>query len=149
MGVDAEPRHVVSGCAFCAIVAGTLPASTIAASARSLAFVDLRQPSDAHVLVVPRVHVERLHQLEPDDAADLFTLTVRVAAAIEAEFAPAGMNLWQSNGEAGGQEVPHVHLHLLTRRVGDGLLRIYREAPPLPARAALDDIAERLRSRMA
>ncbi len=69
-------------------------------------------------------------------------LATRVAKALYASFDPPGLNLWQSNGEAGGQEVPHVHLHVQPRLEGDGLLRIYPHGAPEPAdRAALDRLA--------
>ncbi|WP_233198668.1 MULTISPECIES: HIT domain-containing protein [Luteimonas] len=71
----------------------------------------------------------------------------RIARAADAVFAPDGLNLWQSNREAGGQEVPHVHLHVQPRKTGDGLLRIYPDAPPAPpARAVLDALATTLRA---
>jgi len=141
----------VSGpdCTFCALIAGRLPASLIAHSERSLAFCDLRQPhaegAGAHVLVVPRAHVETLDRLSPADAADLLQLAVRLAAALREEFGDEGLSMWQSNGVGAFQEVPHVHLHLLTRRVGDRLLQVYADTVPAPAdRAALDILAGRL-----
>lgn len=73
-------------------------------------------------------------------------VAVRIARAAEAVFAPDGLNLWQSNREAGGQEVPHVHLHVQPRMRGDGLLRIYPGQPPAATgRAALDAWGGRLR----
>lgn len=124
------------GCAFCAILDGHAAASVVAESPRSLAFCDLRQPhaeaDGAHVLVVPRRHVETLDALDDEDAADLLRLAVRVAGALKAEYGDS-YSLWQSNGEAAFQEVPHVHLHLLTRRDRDGLLRIYPGQPPVPS----------------
>jgi histidine triad (HIT) family protein len=152
VGVDAEQRQLVSadGCAFCAIVAGTAPASIVAHSALSVAFCDLRQPhgtaQGAHVLLVPRTHAETLDRLDDATAADLLQLAVRVSRRLVAEYGE-GFSFWQSNGDAAFQEVPHVHLHLVTRRIGDGLLRIYPDAVPAPAAPdELDALARRLRS---
>lgn len=140
-------------CTFCEIVAGRLPASVVAVSERSLAFCDLRQPHaeavGGHVLIVPRRHVETLAELtDAQDAGDLLLLAARVAAAMTAEFGPQGYSLWQSNGEAAFQEVPHVHLHLLTRQMSDGLLAIYPTLPEPESRERLDRMAERLRQRL-
>jgi len=101
-----------------------------------------------HVLVVPRRHVETLFDLDEDTAAQLMRVAVRIARAADAVFAPDGLNLWQSNRAAGGQEVPHVHLHVQPRMSGDGMLRIYPEPqPPAPAgRETLDAWAGRLRN---
>jgi histidine triad (HIT) family protein len=152
MGIDAEQRQLVSptGCAFCAIVAGRAPAAVVGESALSLAFCDQRQPHDAeqgaHVLVIPRVHVPTLDRLDDAASADVMQLAVRMARLLVAEYGEEGYSLWQSNGEGAFQEVPHVHLHLLTRRSGDGLLRIYPDAvPTATARDALASLASRLR----
>ena len=137
-------------CAFCAILAGTLPASLVHEDAQVIAFMDLRQAVPGHVLVVPRRHVETVFDLDEDTAAQLMRVAVRIARAADAVFAPDGLNLWQSNREAGGQEVPHVHLHVQPRRAGDGLLRIYpAEVPPPSAIPALDRMAAALRDVLA
>jgi histidine triad (HIT) family protein len=141
----------VAACVFCAIVARRLPASVVAESDLSLAFCDLRQPhpmaTGGHVLIVPRRHFETLDMLDDDSAADLLCLSVQVAAKMRAAFGDS-YSLWQSNGEAAFQEVPHVHLHLLTRLPEDELLRIYSGdgKPPVPAqKEQLDALAETLR----
>jgi histidine triad (HIT) family protein len=64
-------------------------------------------------------------------------------------FGPDGINIWQSNGEAAGQEVFHLHLHVLPRRLNDGLLRFYPSRPGYPSRAELDDQAALIRERLA
>lgn len=133
-------------CPFCAIADGRLEASLVAETAHAIAFLDLRQANSGHVLVVPRRHVENIYELDAGLAGELMGLAVRVAQALRSTFDPPGLNLWQSNGEAGGQEVPHFHLHVQPRAVGDGLLRVYMDAPPLPAdRASLDQLALRIR----
>ena len=144
----AEPT--ADGCAFCAILAGTLPASLVHEDDQAIAFMDLRQAVPGHVLVVPRRHVETVFDLDEDTAAQLMRIAVRIARAADAVFAPDGLNLWQSNRDAGGQEVAHVHLHVQPRRTGDGLLRIYPDAVPPPTPAdALDHMAVALRASLA
>ncbi|WP_267225257.1 HIT family protein [Dyella silvae] len=134
-------------CPFCAIAAGQLEASVVAQTTHSLAFLDLRQAVPGHVLVVPRQHVEDIYAIDPVLAGDVMQLGVRVAQALRKTFHPAGLNLWQSNGAAGGQEVPHFHLHVQPRRVADGLMRVYPQGVPAPAaRAELEQLAERIRS---
>lgn len=133
-------------CPFCAIVAGRRQASVVAQSDRALAFLDLRQAVPGHVLVVPREHVENIYTIDPAVAGEVMQLGVRVAQALREAFQPPGLNLWQSNGAAGGQEVPHFHLHVQPRRVADGLLRVYTHGAPAPAsRDELDRLAERIR----
>lgn len=129
-------------CPFCDIIAGRLAASVVAQTETAIAFLDLRQAVPGHVLVVPREHVENIYALDPTLAGELMALATRVAKALYASFDPPGLNLWQSNGEAGGQEVPHVHLHVQPRLVNDGLMRVYPDGIPMPtSRAELDRLA--------
>jgi histidine triad (HIT) family protein len=137
----------VAACPFCDIAAGRLRASVVAQTDRVLAFLDLRQATEGHVLVIPRQHVETIFEIDPGLAGEVMQVGVRVAQALRAALQPAGLNLWQSNGAAGGQEVPHFHLHVQPRRVGDGLLRVYPGRPPAPSSPeALDDLAARIRT---
>jgi histidine triad (HIT) family protein len=136
-------------CPFCAIVAGRRPVSLVLEAARVIAFAGLRQHVKGHVLIVPRRHVETIYDLDTDDAAALMTTAVTVARAVRAAFAPQGLSLWQSNGPAAFQEVPHVHLHVQPRLTGDGMLEIYPQAPVDAPRAELDDIAARVRAALA
>lgn len=133
-------------CAFCGIVAGRLPASTVYEDEATVVFADLRQPTAGHLLVVPKEHVETIYDLDPAVAARLMRVVVATARAMRHSLRPAGLSVWQSNGPAAGQEVPHVHVHLLARGPGDGLLRVYPAAPPRPARAALDELAARVQA---
>lgn len=139
----------MSQCPFCAIAAGTQPASVVWQDDRALAFLDLRQAVRGHVLVVPRTHAATLFDLDEDAAAHLMRIAHRVACAVERAWSPAGLNLWQSNREAGGQEVSHVHLHVQPREVGDGLLHVYPHGAPTTApRARLQEWAQQLRQQL-
>ncbi|HZQ37565.1 MAG TPA: DUF4269 domain-containing protein [Dehalococcoidia bacterium] len=123
-------------CVFCRIVAGAAPASVIARAEAALAFLDLDQAAPGHTLVIPRRHVETIDGLDDGLAAGLMQTAVRVVRALNTALSPAGLNLTQANGRAAGQEVPHVHLHLIPRGVPK---RAYGTG-----RAALDALAERI-----
>ncbi len=134
-------------CVFCQIIAGQLTSLAFYEDVHTIAIMDLRQPGwprVVHVLVLPREHVETLDRLTPQTSAALMDTAVKVAGALRQAVQPEGYNMWQSNGEAAGQEVPHVHFHLLTRSRRDGLLRLYPEAPANPPLEAMTPMAERL-----
>lgn len=138
-----------AACPFCAIVAGEAPAAIVAEDSAVLAFMDLRQAVPGHVLVVPRRHAPDIYALTPEEAAAAMRMAQRVALALRAEFDPPGLNLWQSNGDAGGQEVFHFHLHVQPRRVGDGLMRVYPDGVPSATKIGeLEAIAQTLRPRL-
>lgn len=136
-------------CVFCRILAGAAPASLVWEDAQVVALMDLRQAVPGHVLVIPRQHAETLYDLDEDTAAHAMRVAHRIARAIGDTLQPDGLNLWQSNGDAGGQEVPHFHLHVHPRRHGDGLMRFYPRGLPAPlSRGQLDALAEQLRGRL-
>lgn len=116
------PSPSDSGCIFCRIVAGQAPASMVYADDRAVAFMDIRPAVPGHVLVIPRAHVADLAGLDPDDAAHLMRVAQRVTAAVRGSgIRCEGVNLFLADGEAAGQEVSHVHLHLIPRYLGDGM----------------------------
>ena len=135
----------MSACIFCAIVAGEVETSAVYADDMTFAFMDLRQPNGGHALVEPRQHIPTLYDLDEVTSAALMRMVVLTARAVRKSLQPDGVSVWQSNGEAAGQEVPHVHFHVLARQPADGLLRVYAERPPTPDRRTLDQLAGTIR----
>ena len=133
-------------CVFCAVIAGALPASIVAADGLTVAFLDLRQFHPGHVLIVPRQHLADIRKVDDRTAAALMVNLARVARAVDRTFPNDGLSVWHSAGEGANQEVPHLHFHVHPRRFQDEMLRVYPESPVLPPRATLDEWAEQLRS---
>ena len=136
----------MSDCIFCGIVLRAVTASIVYDDELTMAFMDMRQPNRGHVLVVPKTHVRDILTLDDATGAAIMSTVARVARAVQAALAPDGMNIFQSNGEAAGQEVFHLHMHVLPRRAGDGLLRMDDASPEMPPRAELDELAAVLRA---
>jgi histidine triad (HIT) family protein len=139
-----------STCIFCRIIAGKAPASIVYEDGLALAFLDLHQEEPpGHILVVPRRHVAQLYDLHDDEAAALMQAAVRLAGALRAAYHPDGLNLWQSNGAAAGQEIEHCHLHLMPRSYGDRLVRFQPRTPGPRPYSELEEIAGRIRGALA
>ena len=135
-------------CLFCQIITGELTSVWFYEDSHTLGIVDLRQPgwpNVAHLLLLPREHVEVIDDLSDRSATTLMASVVKVAKALRRVCDPPGISVWQSNGEAAGQEVPHVHFHLLTRTMGDRLLRIYPTRAEYPSPADVEPLAQNLR----
>lgn len=132
-------------CLFCEIAARRQPASIVYEDAVTLAFMNLRQANPGHVLVIPKMHVVTVDVLPVEIAGPFFEAVVRVVRAVQSTFAPPGLTLWQSNGAAAGQEIPHVHVHILPRRPGDKAVTFYPQLPPTEPRAVLDHLAAQIR----
>ncbi len=112
-------------CVFCLIIRGELDSATIYEDESTLAFLDLRQSNEGHVLVVPRRHFEQIYDLDDDSACALAGTVGKVARAVRRVYSPDGLSIWQSNGPAAYQEVPHVHWHIFPRYTDDGHLVVY------------------------
>lgn len=108
-----------SPCVFCRIAARELPADLVFEAPEVLAFLDARPLFPGHVLVVPRAHVETLPQLAPRLVAPLFTVVQRVVTAVQGALGADGSFVAQNNVVS--QSVPHLHVHVVPRRRGDGL----------------------------
>jgi histidine triad (HIT) family protein len=132
-------------CLFCAIAAGRLPSSQVYCDAVVVAFLDIRPLTTGHLLVVPRTHARSLASLPEPTGAHMFTTAQRLAAAMRASGLPCeGINLFLADGAVAGQEVFHVHLHVLPRNTADGFsISAQRHDPD---RAELDTTAALIRS---
>jgi len=109
---------MASDCVFCSIVRGEAPATKVFEDDRTLAFADIFPLERGHLLVIPKVHVENIYGLEEGIGAHLFRVTMRLARRMKEVLRPDGMNLFQANEVAGGQEVFHFHMHVLPRWKG-------------------------------
>ena len=112
-------------CVFCRIIRGELDSAIIYEDESTLAFMDLRQSNEGHVLVVPKRHFEQIYDLDDDTAVALANSVCKIARAVRRVYAPDGLSIWQSNGPAAFQEVPHVHWHVFPRYTNDGHLVVY------------------------
>jgi len=135
---------VQTGCVFCAIAAGDTIASIVHSDEHTVAFMDIRPFTPGHLLVIPRRHCIGLADLDPQVGARLFQAAQWLAGALRRSDLPCeGVNLFLADGIAAGQEVFHVHLHVVPRTQGDGLkLHANWSFPP---RAELDQHAAMLR----
>ena len=104
-------------CIFCRIVAGEIPSTRVHEDDLAIAIRDIRPLAPVHVLVIPRQHIASLWELEDERLAGRL---VHVAAAIaRSEKLEKGWRLIANTREHGGQEVQHLHFHVLGgRRLG-------------------------------
>ena len=121
-----------------------IPAHIVHETETTLAFLDAHPLARGHTLVIPKEPHEHLQDLPADLSADLFEtvheLTPTIEDAVDADATTIGIN----NGEAAGQEVPHVHVHIIPRFEGDDSGPIHAIAIDSPelSDAELDEIAD-------
>jgi histidine triad (HIT) family protein len=130
-------------CVFCSIASGQAAAYRVAEDAISVAFLDSRPLFFGHVLVVPRAHRENLTNLTRDEITSLFTWAQRIARAQEVALEAQGC--FVAMNDRISQSVPHVHVHVVPRRKGDGLRGFFWPRLKYPSDVEASAVAERLR----
>jgi histidine triad (HIT) family protein len=111
--MDSGP--IDTDCIFCAIVAGTAPATKVAEDDLTLTFMDIHPATPGHMLVIPKRHSDDLLETEPDDLAATMHSARRAAALAKSALGADGVNLLNCTGPAAWQTVYHVHLHVIPR----------------------------------
>lgn len=134
-------------CIFCRIVSGEIAAEVVDRRPGAVAFLDVAPLADGHVLVVPEAHVARVEDLPAEQAEALFRAVTALAGPVRAAVGATGSTIGINNGEATGQTVPHVHVHIVPRRPGDGAGSVHGIFPPgsrRDTRAVGDEIRARI-----
>ena len=141
----------VAGCVFCQIAAEAVPAAVVFEDENSLAFLDQRPLFPGHTLLIPKDHYETLADLPRALIGPLFLNTQLLARAVEQALGPEGTFVAVNNRVS--QSVPHLHVHIVPRRKGDGLRGFfwprqkYKDAEEIEKlRKSIHAAAERLRS---
>ena len=147
---EPEGEFLMNDCIFCDILAGTLPASIVHQDHACTALLDIQPINPGHTLVIPNRHTAYLADLDEESSTQLFHTAQRVAAALrKAGLRCEGVNLLLADGEAAGQEVFHIHLHVVPRFQRDGFgFKFPSQYTIKPERGELDRVAEKLRKVM-
>lgn len=131
-------------CVFCKIVSGVIPSRKILETDRSLAFLDAFPLSKGHTLIIPKRHYEKVQQMSKEDNADLFEVARQVLSKVDTITGATLIAV--HNGRGAGQEVPHVHVHLIPRSPDDSagpVHDMFAKKPNLSG-SELDDIQKKL-----
>ncbi|HEX8254717.1 MAG TPA: histidine triad nucleotide-binding protein [Thermoanaerobaculia bacterium] len=109
------PSH--ANCLFCRIANGEIPAKIVHEDADVVAFHDINPQAPTHILVIPRRHIAMLNDMTEADVAAIGTTVLRATEiARQLRLDSEGYRLVVNNGEAAGQTVFHIHMHLIGGR---------------------------------
>ena len=138
----------MTDCIFCDILSGKAPSSIVYRDNLCTVFMVLEPVNPGHLLVVPEDHAAYLADLDEEIGAHLFSIAQRIAAALRLSgIRCEGVNMFLADGEAAGQEVFHVHLHVFPRYEGDGFgLKFGPKYGIRPEREELDAVAEQIKN---
>lgn len=108
-------------CIFCKIVAGELPSYKIYEDDKTLAFLDIKPVSFGHTLVITKKHYANLEEINEEDLTALALAIKKVGALIKEKLEVPGYNVNENNDPVAGQDIPHIHFHIIPRREADQL----------------------------
>lgn len=100
-------------CLFCKIAAGQIPAKKVFENDECLAFHDIHPAAPVHLLLIPKRHLASLAEAGPEDAAMLGRLLALVPQLARDNGAANGFKTLINTGHDGGQEIGHLHLHIM------------------------------------
>ena len=107
-------------CIFCKIAVKEIPATVLYEDDEVLAFMDIGPIIKGHALVIPKKHYDPLTDTPDAVVARLHITAKKIAEAQMNAFGADGVNIMQNNGKAAGQEVEHIHVHIIPRFDDDG-----------------------------
>jgi len=116
-------------CILCSIADGSSSSWVVGESEAAFAILDINPVTPGHTLVLPKRHARDIWAVSADDFSAVADLTRSMAAVLDERLAPDGLTLFQANRDAGWQDVFHLHVHLVPRYTGDGLLRPWVSTP--------------------
>ena len=104
-------------CIFCKIAKKEIPAKIVTETEKSIAFLDTFPLSRGHTLIIPKHHYEKVQDVTVDDNTDLFETLHKVISKVDKITGSTLLAI--HNGKGSGQEIPHVHVHLIPRQPDD------------------------------
>lgn len=137
----------MSDCIFCEIVKKAAPASIVYEDDTVLAFLDIFPIIKGHTLVIPKKHFDSLEDCDEDVAKHLMAVIKKLNLAVKKSTKADGILNEVMNGEAAGQEVFHLHYHIVPRFYNDGFGWFYPKGyrDKEEERSSLDDVATSIR----
>jgi histidine triad (HIT) family protein len=109
-------------CVFCRVLKGEIPTYPIWEDDKVFVTLEIQPGNEGHVLVLPKEHYSVLPQMPDDIVAHLFSVAKQIASVIFDATGAEGVELRQRNGQAAGQMIPHVHVHVIPRFQKDGIV---------------------------
>ncbi|MCD6367672.1 MAG: HIT family protein [Candidatus Aenigmarchaeota archaeon] len=132
-------------CPFCKIVSREIPADIVYEDEFTLAFLDANPSAPGHTLVIPKRHLPTILDVDDETLKRVFQTVKKVTEMIKNALQPDGFNIGINHGEAAGQRVPHLHVHIIPRFNGDkgAMVQMVVRNPPTES---LSVIREKIKS---
>jgi len=132
-------------CVFCKIAKKEIPSRIITETEKSIAFLDVFPLSQGHTLIIPKCHYEKVQDMTDIDNIDLFNTVHKVISKVDKLTGATLLAI--HNGKDSGQEIPHVHVHLIPRQSSDQagpVHRMFNDGPNL-SDEELDELCNKIK----
>lgn len=106
---------------FAKLLRGEIPSTRVYEDDETLAFMDIMPRADGHLLVIPKTPCRNMLDASPEQISAVMATVQRLSHAVMKAYDADGVTIQQFNEAAGGQEVFHLHFHVLPRKEGDKL----------------------------
>ena len=132
-------------CIFCKIIAKEIPCKILGETSNSISFLDAFPLAKGHVLVIPKNHHQKIQDMNDDENSDLFSLVHKMISKVDSISGATLVAV--HNGKEAGQEVPHVHVHLVPRSSDDSASAIHSmfDGTVKLSESELDELFEKLK----
>ncbi|EMG45633.1 HNT1 Adenosine 5'-monophosphoramidase HNT1 [Candida maltosa Xu316] len=109
-----------ASCIFCKIIKGEIPSFKLIETPKTYSFLDIQPTAEAHVLIIPKYHGAKLHNIPDEYLTDTLPVVKKLTKVLKLDENNTpqgeGYNVLQNNGRIAHQEVDHVHFHLIPKR---------------------------------
>ncbi len=133
-------------CIFCKIVQKQAPASILFEDASTMAFLDIRPLNIGHTLVIPKAHYIDIFDIPEAELSRVHLVSKQLAQAIKAATIADGISIIQQNGKSAGQDIFHLHVHVVPRFEGQKLPHF--SDLKMVERATLDEMAMKIKQQL-
>ena len=103
-------------CEFCKIIRREAPANRIYDDEQVVAFLSNHPVNPGHTLIVPKKHYENIYEVPDEEISRIFKVSKTIASAVKKAVNAEGIRIVQNNGEAAGQVIAHLHVHVIPMR---------------------------------
>lgn len=137
-------------CVFCKIVGGRIPAKVLTQNDRAIALLDAFPLAEGHTLVFPKLHYAKVQDMSEQDSMAVFEMIWEIVGAVEAGSRVNASIIAIHNGNEAGQEIPHMHVHVVPRKRGDGasaIHSIFKSRPKLSSKE-MDSLRDKIVSNL-
>ena len=111
----------MENCIFCKIIKGDIPSMKVYEDKYTLAFMDIANDVDGHILVVPKKHVTNMLDCDNETLHHVYDTVKKVSNDLVEKCGYTGVDILNANGEDAGQTVFHLHVHIIPKFKGDGV----------------------------